>query len=361
MRVVLLLSIAFIGFAHWWSGRTAPMPRVEIHGAWITPVGTAPLNSALADATLRHLVDLGVTTIAIGPEVNLPIVDQPVLEYGGSDDALRAFLRRARALGLGVFVMPRIESPAFFAPGDVKPWRGTLKMNSAADWAAFHDAYEKMIVHYAKLAREELIDGATPADAARSIFGIGLEYRVAVKGFPDRWRSIARAARAAFGGSITYSANWDDYDQITWWDAVDVIGIGAYFEILRDGRADTDTTGTRPPGSAAELMRGWLPVRDALAAFSARFDRPILFTEAGYTTFADTGWLPWKWQNDQRPLDPSQQAACYRAMLQTFTDLIWWRGVCFWKFVTDPGAVPPWDYSPQGREAEKVLRASWGR
>jgi hypothetical protein len=64
------------------------------------------------------------------------------------------------------------------------------------------------------------------------------------------------------------------------------------------------------------------------------------------------------WQS-ARAVDPSQQALCYRALFRTFAGVPWWKGVCMWIFYTDPAAVESWNYSPQGHEAEKVLRAAY--
>ena len=62
-----------------------------------------------------------------------------------------------------------------------------------------------------------------------------------------------------------------------------------------------------------------------------------------------------------RPIDARQQALCYRAIFRVFAGEPWWQGLCVWRFYTDPSAVPEWDYSPQGREAEAVLKDAYQR
>jgi hypothetical protein len=226
-------------------------------------------------------------------------------------------------------------------------------MADAADWPRFHDDFTKLVRHYGKLAREE--------NAA--IFGIGLEYRAAVREHADAWRAIAKAAKESFGGPITYSANWDDYDQVAWWDAVDLIGIGAYFELLSDGLPNDATHEMRakaplPSPTLSAIVDGWKPIKAALKAFSERFGKPVFFTEVGYTTYVDTAYHPWMWQS-KRAIDPAQQALCYRALFQTFAGEPWWKGACVWRFYTDPAATPDCHYSPQGHEAEQIIKAAY--
>jgi hypothetical protein len=353
LKLVLIAAIAALAAAAFalLQDRTPRLAPGQIRGAWLAASGSATLDSEAGLAALRKLKDLGVDTVAAFPEVTMPDITKPGFNWGSGDRELRAFMRAAKSTGLGVFLLPRIESPAFFRPPH--PWRADIKMADPADWPRFHEDFTKLVRHYGALAREE---GAT-------IFGIGLEYRAAVREHADAWRSIARAAKEAFGGPITYSANWDDYDQVTWWDAVDYIGIGAYFELVDDGLPDDATHEMRaktelPRPTLSAILDGWKPIKAALKAHSERHGRPVFFTEVGYTTFADAAYHPWMWQST-RAIDPAQQALCYRALFRTFAAEPWWKGVCMWRFYTDPGAVEAWNYSPQGHEAEKILRAAY--
>lgn len=331
--------------------RTPKLGAGQIRGAWLEASGKTKLDSPEGIAAMRRLKGLGVDTFAVFPYVSMPDITKPEFTYGSKDDELRTFLRAAKTEGVKVFVLPRIESPAFFVPPF--PWRANIAMADAADWPRFHENFTKLVRHYGALSREE---GA-------AIFGIGLEYRAAVREHPDAWRAIARAAKEAFGGPITYSANWDDYEQVTWWDSLDLIGIGAYFELVADGLPDDATHEMRakkklPQPTLSQIVDGWKPIKAKLKAFSERYGRPIFFTEVGYTTFVDTAYHPWMWQS-AREIDPAQQALCYRALFRTFAGESWWKGGCMWHFHTDPSAVPKWDYSPQGNDAEKVMSEAY--
>jgi hypothetical protein len=353
LKLVIVLAVLAAGAIAYALLQEAT-PRLaagQIRGAWLAAAGNASLQSEAGLAAIRRLKGLGVDTLAVFPEVSMADIKKPGFVYGAHDAELRAFLRAVKSEGMATFVLPRIESPAFFVPPH--PWRADIAMADPADWPRFHDDFTKLVQHYGKLAREE---GA-------AIFGIGLEYRAAVREHAEAWRAIARAAKEAFGGPITYSANWDDYEQVTWWDAVDTIGIGAYFELVDDGLGDEATHEMRakkelPRPSLSQIVDGWKPIKAALKAFSEKYQRPIFFTEVGYTTFVDTAYHPWMWQS-ARAVDPTQQALCYRALFKTFAGEPWWKGLCLWRFYTDPSAVEAWNYSPQGHEAEKVMKAAY--
>lgn len=344
MKAILLVSALALTYVALRSPRPPAFSADQAKGAWLAPVGGAPLNGPAGEAALVRLKALGATHVAFGPEVDMPDVRKPALAFGAHDAETRAAIRAARRAGLDVLLLPRIESPAFFAPEtrptDVRPWRGDLEMATPEDWATFFENYRRMIAHYGALAREEGV----------AWLAIGLEYRKTVRKHPAEWRKIAAAAKAAFGGPITYSANWDDYEQIAWWDAVDAIGVGAYFELLPE----------RGRGTLREALAGWASAKERLEAFSRRWDRPVLFTEVGYAGFEDVAYRPWEWQRTNRRLDPSAQADAWRALIRTFAGVPWWRGVFVWRYYTDRSAVPAWDYAP-GQEAEHVLRAAFAR
>ena len=53
----------------------------------------------------------------------------------------------------------------------------------------------------------------------------------------ENWRSIIEAVRAIFTkpDSLTYAANWGEEERaIRWWDALDYIGIDAYYPLTKE-------------------------------------------------------------------------------------------------------------------------------
>src|SRR5205823_5832922 len=97
------------------------------------------------------------------------------------------------------------------------------------------------------------------------IFCIGLEYEHA-EIFEERWRHIIAAVRREYHGKITYGANWDDIDAITFWDALDYIGMQAYFPLCQN---------TNP--TPEQLDEGWSAWMLKLDAMSKAYKKPLLF------------------------------------------------------------------------------------
>ena len=64
--------------------------------------------------------------------------------------------------------------------------------------------------------------------------------------FEAQWRALIADVREQTGAPLTYAANWTDYERVPFWDALDVIGIQAYFPLA-------DSTDS----SEEAIRRGW--------------------------------------------------------------------------------------------------------
>lgn len=317
-----------------------PVPGLRddvFRGAWLAKNDELSTLSDRAKASLQQMKDMGIRWLALGPRVEMPDIYDPVLTYGSDDEDYLQFIQLAKGMGFSISLMPRIESEAFFKPPF--PFRADIRMLTEDKWQEFHNVYEAMLVHYAKLAQK----------AGVEVLVLGLEYRTYIQKHPDAWRRFAATVRKHFQGKVTYSANWyKEFEEVKFWDSLDFIGIGAYFELT-----------SQPTATLAEIKRGWEPVVKQLRALSASVKRPVVFTEIGYTTFQDAAQYPWKWQNDlDRPLSPTQQADCYRAFFSVMSGESWFKGFFMWRFYTSPALSLPYGYSPIGKPAEDVI-AQW--
>lgn len=316
-------------------------------GAWFAPRGHAPLDSARAVESLAELRRCGATHVAIGHEVTMPSMREPVLEWGQDDAALVATLRAVRAAGMQAFLLPRIESPDFFRPP--YPFRADIGFADAAGWERFHAAVEKMLLHYGRLAAREQV----------AVFGLGLELKQSVRAHPERWRRMAQAVRAVYpDGALTYSANWyDEWEQITFWDALDFVGVGAYFEL--EPRA-----GLGPNADpVADIAARWTESAARLAALSRRVGRPVLFTEIGYAGFADCVERPWEWAGKMdrgAAIDHRRQAEAYAGLFRALGQSDWLAGMFVWTWYSADDDLQDWEYALQGRPAESVFRRAYG-
>ncbi|MFE7168061.1 glycoside hydrolase family 113 [Streptomyces sp. NPDC057616] len=289
-------------------------------------------DSPAADRYLRGIRATGARWVTFTPTwyQNRPTdSSMHTTEETASDGSLRRIVRRAHALGLKVMIKPHVDLPGDEDRADIRP----------RDGAAWFTAYRRFITHYAGLA----------AATGTEQFAVGTEL-AGVSGDLTGWTSVVRAVREHYAGPLTYAANYDEYRKIRFWKELDLIGIDAYWPLS-----------ARPTADAGRLRRAWRPIRDELAAYAHRQDRRILFTEAGYVSQRGSTTAPYSWTVSRHPA-PDEQAAAYRALLDSFTGSDWWAGVCWWMWDDWPGSgeTPArLAYSPHGKPAEEVLRREW--
>jgi flavodoxin len=104
----------------------------------------------------------------------------------------------------------------------------------------------------------------------------------------EKWREVIQGVRTKYRGPLTYAANFDQYQEVGFWDDLDFIGINAYFSLR-----DRETTGEAKPEQFSE---GWKLVWQEINGFkeSKNFkEKPIVFTELGYTRREGSGFEPW--------------------------------------------------------------------
>ncbi len=252
-------------------------------------------------------------------------------DWSLSDDGLLAVGRAARAAGLRVILVPTL---ADFVDGH---WRGEVHMANDAEWAEWFASYRSFIEHYANLAQRMDAVGMS----------VGTELRMTVQRRRE-WRLTIARVRERFHGWLTYAANWDDYADVPWWDALDLIGIQAYFELGDPGSADDALR-------LSHLTNAWQPIKQQLAAVSALKRRRVLFTEIGYKSHAGSTAYPWRWELEG-DIDGSLQHAAYEAAFRALWSEPWFAGFYWWKWQATLRGDAERDFTPQGKPAEQVLR-----
>src|SRR5262249_16038050 len=109
----------------------------------------------------------------------------------------------------------------------------------------------------ARLATEEKVESLSVGSELNSLDGDHLP-----------WAVLVAAVRAQYGGTLTYSGNWDHFQKVGIYDLVDQIGMCGYFSLAGATRE--------------EHGRTWRDLRAELERFSQKLARPLLFTEIGY-------------------------------------------------------------------------------
>jgi hypothetical protein len=259
---------------------------------------------------LAKIKALGGTWVSISDFAFMEAVDKPTVRHGRSSesDGLRQVIADAHAIGLKVLVKPHLWSRDF--RGDNAKWHGDIAMTSDADWDEWFQQYGQYIVTQAKLAAE------TKAEA----FCVGVEYGGTVVQ-DARWRKLIADVRAVYGGKLTYAASFAEWKHVPWWDALDCIGIDAYFPIATTHKA-----------SEAELRAGWAKVYAELEPFVFKSGKQVCFTELGYSASADAGMQPWAYSVVDE--DVEYQARLYKVALEEAAKRDWVVGAFVWKWFT---------------------------
>ena len=252
--------------------------------------------------------------------------------WGESDRGIEATTRMARARGIRTLLKPHL----WLRDTSRDQWVGSIAMKNEADWRRWFDAYERFILHYAALARDSGMDALC----------IGTEL-AGTSGREADWRRVIADVRRSYKGPIVYAANWsDEFERVRFWDAVDYIGIQAYFPLSQSSDP-----------SVEELVRGWQPYRAHIEAVARRYGRPVLFTEIGYKASDRATVEPWLWKSGDRT-NPEAQARAYEAAFRVFWHEPWFAGMYWWKwFPHYRGALSMHEdnFTPQGKPATGVL------
>jgi hypothetical protein len=236
-----------------------------------------------------------------------------------TDDDVRREVNNAHAVGLRVALKPHLWA-GDFGSGE---WHGTIRQNSAAEHARWWQSYRAFVLSQAALAQSagvemlvlgtELVRMTTSPEATQQA------------ALDAEWRALIRDVRAVYAGSLSYAAHWDqEAFALPFWDALDVIGVSAYFPLQAPDDAPVD-----------DLVAAWAPHQAKLATLAAAHpEKPLVFLELGFRAVRGSHRAPWSL--DAGVVDDAAQARAYEATARVFADKPWWRGALLWKSFTDP-------------------------
>lgn len=284
-----------------------------------------------AMASLRDIHELGAGWVAIHPYAGIAD-DGDVrfwdLDPGNPPEWLMRPIHEAHALGLKILIVPHLAHW-----GSRFHWRGEIGFDDSEQWNRFWTGYTAWIVGLARICRDA--DG----------FCVGSELDRTLQ-HEERWRALIAQVRDASPAALTYAANWTDFERVPFWDALDVIGIQAYFPLLSAGaipqggeRGDSDSLATVDQATLQNALHdGWRAVLDRLRPYALAHDRPIVFTELGYNRAWNAPVTPWTYQVDG-PEAERIQVACMTAALDAIADEPWVLGAFLWKWFPQPRDV----------------------
>jgi hypothetical protein len=296
-------------------------PHAVVHGMTVScPTWGVEWGSDAMSATLEDLSALGVNWIAIHPYAGIA-EDGSVSWRAGLAQAewLTRPIAEAHARGQKLLIKPHL---AYW--GTRFAWAGAIEFDTDAQWQRFFDGYERWIA--------ELVAACRDADA----FCVGTELDRTV-GHAAEWRRVIAAARAVAGAKpLTYASNWDAYERVDFWDALDAICVHGYFPLAAAGAAPSD----------AELAAGARAWVERLADYGRAHRRNVLVGELGYDVSPCAAERPWerrRWPRGGSAADQAArasaeqlQARCLDAALQALerNDVV--VGAFLWKWFPEP-------------------------
>lgn len=281
---------------------------------------------------LNEIVEHGATDVLIVVpwyQTHLGSHDiEPRAQFSPDDATVVRTLQQAKARGLRTTLLPIVRLKRRTAT----EWRGKIRPEAGVDkWFA---AYQRFLLRMAKAAKEGKADR----------FGVGSEL-LSLEREEKQWRALIQAVRAVFPGRLFYSANWDHFDPIRFWDALDEVGVTAYFELTRDFQPPTD----------AALAAAWAPhVRD-LARLRMRTKKPVFISEVGYPSKITAARYPWDETRDAE-VDLALQAQLLTAFCDAFSSAHVIDGFYVWNWFGFGGAQDG-SYTPRGKPGAAAMRA----
>ncbi|MCA8941513.1 MAG: thermonuclease family protein, partial [Planctomycetes bacterium] len=139
------------------------------------------------------------------------------------DDRLIATIRTARERhGMTVTLLPIV---LLEHAGD-DDWRGTIRPDPEERFWLEYDAF---LSHYLDVAESTGVE----------MFSIGSEYG-SLEDRTETWLRLIENARGRYTGLLTYSANWDHVHVPKFFDALDAVGMTAYFSLTEEDDPSRD-------------------------------------------------------------------------------------------------------------------------
>lgn len=298
-------------------------PARKIDARWVTPVK-----------------QINAEWVALLPYA-MGFAGSPSLQYdhghqwwGERTEGIQTIIRHAKQKGMHVMLKPMV-----WVHGS---WAGGFDLETEKDWLIWEENYAQYLKKLAAIAHQEEVD----------MICIGTELKIVSKKRPAFFRKLIQELRDSYCGKLTYAANWDEYESVTFWDDLDFIGVDAYFPL---------SPKTTP--KIYELKQAWATPYMKIRQLAAKHKKQIIFTEFGYRSIDGCTWQQWEIENlpHTSSVNLKAQVNAYTAFFETFWDEPWFAGMFLWQWYTDhsnAGGIANSDYTPQNKPASDLI-ATW--
>lgn len=262
MKVVLILRLqmdhAFASNSFLWHGMVFPSTDYMVQ-RWFEEYGRFTKKWA------RVSEAEGVDVLVLGSEMNavfstIPTADTPQLhEYYLNEEKQKKQHDKL------------LKFKDRLSPGDMY-----------AEGVGYFDSLEVFLQEQSKAKREWALQTAF-TDSTNPLAAINMRRKV----LNWYWERMIYELRGVYNGKMTIAANFDNYQEVQFWDKLDFIGINAYFPLRQ--------LGEKP--SYPVLRASWDRILEDALAFRDSMGiprHPFLFTELGYGRHSGSTFTPWQ-------------------------------------------------------------------
>lgn len=229
----------------------------------------------LTDAPLRSLEALreetGANTVIFAFHALQDDAQSIVIDYQGPDtptkEGLARLVEKARELGMYVILKPMLDCRN-------GTWRGHINffdkdVPCEPKWSEWFAAYTEFQCYFADIARELDAD----------MLCIACEMVQTQRRDAD-WRKCIAEIRRHYPGPLTWNCDKYQEDEVTFWDALDVISASGYYPI-----------------------DDWDRQLDRIGAVVERERKPFFFIECGCMTCKTSPMVPNNWHYFQQEIE----------------------------------------------------------
>lgn len=254
--------------------------------------------------------------------------------WGEKIIGVKGTIKLAKEQGLKVMLKPHL-------------WFGWNKsatefnLNTEKDWLNWEKSYTTYIIAFAKIAQQQQVD----------LFCFSTELKQVVLKRPLFFKRLIQNIKTVYKGKLTYAANWDNYQNVTFWTDIDYIGVDAYFPLSED----------KTP-SVIELNEKWQPIKQNLKKLSIQLDKPVLFTEYGFESCDFNTKETWGSHN-KYPANEQAQINAYQSFYTSFYNEKWFAGGFIWKWHLTQRTMrnTATSFTPQGKKVEFLIQKTFDK
>ncbi len=220
-----------------------------------------------------------------------------------------------------------------------KGWAGDFDLSGETK-LKWETNYKNYILYLAKLCDSLNVE----------MLAVGTELKTYSIKHPDFFIQLIKETRKVYKGKLIYAANWDEYENIKFWDKLDFIGVDAYFPL-----SDQKTP------EIGLLEKNWKKESSSLKKTSQKYQKKIIFTEYGYKSIDFAAYKQWEFESTSKSENVNllAQVNAYAAFYNSVWNEDFLAGGFIWKWYNNnEGNSDKFnsDYTPQHKPASAIIK-----